>query len=181
MPEPGPWRETLRDFLRSVTTEDETGMVIRVHLYFEQLLGWGLEQHLQHPETLLSGQGLRYNQKVRFCYALGLIDDECLAFLRALGTLRNQFGHKLGKVLTDADVASLVGPLRKELQEEFQAKQDGIQAQGVPMDFPRAKMMGILIGMMPYVAFSFFEDKEQYVSELMAFHEGLRRDWNASG
>lgn len=178
MPENRLWRETLRDFMRSVSTEDDTGMVIRAHLYFEQLLGWGLEQRLDKPEAVLGGQGVTYNQKLRLCYALSIIDDECYGFLRALGKIRNSFGHDLGRQLTEDDIVALVSPLRKELRNQFEVMQTGIQAEGVPMDFPRAKMTAVLMGMMPFMAFGFFEDKEHYVEEIVAFHQQLRDDWN---
>jgi hypothetical protein len=88
-------------FVRALLEEDELGMVVRAHIHIEHQLIEFLRARLDPPEAL-DALDLDYSGRVKFALALGLSHDFKPA-LASLGTLRNNFAHKLGTKLTKQD------------------------------------------------------------------------------
>jgi hypothetical protein len=107
------------DFIKTLFGEDELGVVIRAHIYLEarllELLGL-----LVRDENHLKKLNLEYSQYVDLAVALGL-DQEHAKGLRAFGTLRNEFAHKLDSTLSDTRINSLYQSLSSVDKEIVQA------------------------------------------------------------
>lgn len=82
--------------LQALFGEDELGVVIRAHIHIEARLNEVLDRLVPYPDSL---PRLRYEQRARLACALGLKEDT-FGPLKALGDIRNRFGHKLDTKLT---------------------------------------------------------------------------------
>jgi hypothetical protein len=99
-PKPEPVSDPL---LQALFGEDELGVVIRAHIHIEARLNEVLDLLVPYPDQL---PRLRYEQRARLACALGLKED-IFPPLKALGDIRNRFGHKLDTSLTAAMVDEL--------------------------------------------------------------------------
>ena len=79
--------------------EDELGLVIRSHLYIENLLDELLVLLFPCPKHYEEMQ-LNYSVKVRLACAMGL-NPSCKSMLLAVGDIRNKFAHNLGKSIDE--------------------------------------------------------------------------------
>ena len=86
-----------RAFYEHLIAEDELGMVVRAHIHIEASIVDFLKQVVPKPNLL---PRLPYEAKIRLACALGLDHDHFPA-LKALGDIRNNFGHDLKAQLTD--------------------------------------------------------------------------------
>ncbi len=93
------------NFLTAVRGEDELGAVIRSHIYVESALVFLLE-HLVVDRKYLEKLDLDYSQRIDLAIALGLKAEHAPP-LRALGTIRNAFAHRLNAKLTKDRVDAL--------------------------------------------------------------------------
>ena len=100
-------------FYRSLVAEDELGVVVRAHIHVEASIIEFLEATVPYPKLL---PRLNYEARLRLACALGLDSDHFDSF-KALGDLRNSFGHNLTATITDAKVNELFSklpPIAKE-------------------------------------------------------------------
>jgi len=81
------------DFRKALLEDDEIGIVIRSHLYIENLLDELLSLLLPFPEEY-EEMNLSYANKVRLVCAAGF-DKNFKPMLLALGSIRNKFSHDL--------------------------------------------------------------------------------------
>lgn len=94
-------------FYQILTAEDELGVVIRAHIHLEASILDFLEATVLKPKLL---PRLPYEGKLRLACALGL-DQDYFDSLKALGDLRNQFGHNLQAALSNVTVNELYAKL----------------------------------------------------------------------
>lgn len=100
-------------FYKHLVAEDELGMVVRAHIHIEASIIDYLKQVVPNPGLL---PRLTYEARLRLACALGLDQDHFDA-LKALGDIRNRFGHNIEARLTDEAVNDLYAhmpPLAKE-------------------------------------------------------------------
>jgi hypothetical protein len=98
-----------KNFIQSVINEDELGAVIRAHLYIEAELNNYLEACFSNPKYLNKLE-LPYEKSVVLAIACGL-HERLEKPLKAIGTLRNKFAHRIGFTLDKSTVNSLVDTL----------------------------------------------------------------------
>ena len=91
-------------FAKDLGADDQTGLVIRTHAHFETALRHYVESVVAAPEHLPK---LPYDGVLRLACALGF-DTNHLAALRALGDLRNHFGHRHDATLSEENVGKLL-------------------------------------------------------------------------
>lgn len=99
-------------FIKVLMGEDELGVVVRAHIHIEARINELLEKMAAHPEYIRK-MNLDYEQLVNLAVALGL-KSESARPLKALGTLRNIFAHRLDTSLTKDRVDSLYKTLSTE-------------------------------------------------------------------
>lgn len=85
--------EKLDAFTAVLLGEDTLGVVIRAHIYIEHQLIEFIEARMSSPEVI-DALDLTYTRRVKLALALGL-PSEFKAQLHFIGTLRNQFAHRL--------------------------------------------------------------------------------------
>ena len=85
--------------------EDDLGVVIRSHIHIEAKLNELFEVIFNQPKYLES-MNLEYHQKVQIALACGL-DERFGAPLNTIGTIRNNFAHKLNAELGKNEVDSI--------------------------------------------------------------------------
>ena len=100
-------------FYEHLIAEDELGMVVRAHIHIEASIRDFLRQVVPHPDLL---PRLTYEARLRVACALGMNADHFQA-LKALGDIRNSFGHNLEASLTDAIVNDLFARLPEYAKE----------------------------------------------------------------
>jgi hypothetical protein len=99
-------------FHDSLMGEDELGVVLRAHFYIEAEIEALIAALIPFPSEL---PRLRYEQKLKLACALGF-DGSAFPPLKALGDLRNSFGHQIGAHLTSAMVRTLFDSFTAEDQ-----------------------------------------------------------------
>jgi len=102
-------------FVEALAHEDELGCVVRAHLHIEHLVDQHLELVFPNMSALRSAH-LEYDARVSILEALGYKPIITRA-LRALGSLRNSFAHRLDFKLTPDRMDNLF----KSLDPEFKA------------------------------------------------------------
>jgi hypothetical protein len=97
-------------FFQDLNSEDDIGLLIRSHLHVERAVREYIDQCVPFPAHL---PRLTYSAAVQLACSLGL-DDTYLAPLKALGKLRNHFGHNYEAELGETEIANLLASLAKE-------------------------------------------------------------------
>lgn len=103
---------------------DPVGLIIRAHIHIERLLIEFIESSLVAPAALKSLK-LDYSGRVTLALALGLPPDFDKP-LRALGTIRNGFAHRLDAGLGDQEAKILqraLGPHLKIMLDSYRTAQ----------------------------------------------------------
>lgn len=96
---------------------DPTVLVLRAHLFSENLLERLLRLKLPRGDKLVQSASFSFSQKLLIVEAMDVLNDAAISSLRALNRLRNQCAHELGKSITDADVVKVGSPLGKVFTE----------------------------------------------------------------
>ena len=123
-----------RSFYVALTGQDEIGVVIRAHIYIEQLVNEALERLIPYPDPM-EAMRLDYSQRVHLLVALGL-KEQHLSPLLALGRLRNKFAHKLDAGLTEGVVNDFFrtfdGENRQIIQNAYSSARDKLSSEPRP-------------------------------------------------
>ncbi len=85
--------------------EDDLGAVIRGHIHIESSLNKLIETHFEFPEYIKK-LNLEFHQKVLVAQAIGL-KPQYAKSLNTLGTIRNNFAHRLETKLGKNEIESL--------------------------------------------------------------------------
>ena len=96
----------------ALSGEDDLGMVVRAHIVIEHELQEFVLLAAPNPSELKFKE-MDYDEKVRLALVLGL-DPELKAALKAAGTLRNRFSHKLEMKLGEQEAKNLFATLTPE-------------------------------------------------------------------
>lgn len=109
-------------FIQDLFREDDLGAVVRVHIQIEYQLNEFIRKALKYPKRIEKSH-FDFSQSVDLALALGLRED-LGSPLKAMGTLRNRFAHKLETRLDQSSVTNLyetLSPPDKEtVQQLFQ-------------------------------------------------------------
>lgn len=97
--------------------QDELGLVLRSHLYIENLLDELLSLLIPFPEHV-EEMSLTYANKVRLACAMGL-DRELKSMLLVLGAIRNKFSHNLHQKIDSEMVKNLHGSVHENTRKHF--------------------------------------------------------------
>lgn len=98
--------------------EDDLGAVIRAHIHIESSLNSLIESHFEFPEQIKK-LNLEFHQKVIVAQAIGL-KSEYATPLNTLGTLRNNFAHRLDTELGKNEIESLYKSLKGDDKQIIQ-------------------------------------------------------------
>jgi hypothetical protein len=85
--------------------EDDLGAVIRAHIHIEATLNELIDCYFEFPGQL-KRLNLEFHQKVILAQAIGL-KEEYVRPLNTLGTMRNNFAHRLDSKLGKNEIDSL--------------------------------------------------------------------------
>lgn len=96
---------------------DPVMLVLRAHLYSENLLERLILAHLSRGDKLLENGSLTYHQKLVLVEAVEGLPDSITSSLRRLNKLRNQCAHELGKKIVEIDITKMGSPLGKTFTE----------------------------------------------------------------
>lgn len=108
-------KKEFEKFKQAIGTEtDPTMLVLRAHLFSENLLERLLTFKLPRGDKLIESGNLSYHQKLVLVDSLDCLPDAIISALRNLNKLRNQCAHELDKKITDGDVTRVGSPLGKD-------------------------------------------------------------------
>jgi hypothetical protein len=93
------------EFLDVLGTEDELGMIIRAHIHIESRLN-EIFDIVMMDSSYIDKMNLDFHDKVNLAIACGL-HQRFAAPLNNIGTLRNNFAHRLGTKITKNEADSL--------------------------------------------------------------------------
>lgn len=92
-------------FTDDLNGSDDLGAVIRAHIHIESALNKLIETHFDFPEYL-GKLNLEFHQKIIVAQAIGL-KPQYATPLNTLGTIRNNFAHRLETKLGENEIESL--------------------------------------------------------------------------
>jgi hypothetical protein len=116
---------SLEQFHAALAGEDELGVVLRSHFYIEAELEAFIDSLIPNPNSL---PRLKYEQKIKLACALGL-HTSVVPPLKALGDLRNSFGHQIGAHLTVPMLNKMHDSFVPEDQESIRKGYDKTRAE----------------------------------------------------
>ena len=96
-------------FLEALLADDDLIAVLRGHLYIETELNKLLEKIVPGCNEMLNE--LDFMQKAKVAKRMRLYGKPTMRSLQALGELRNDFAHELGRKITADDDAKIYGAL----------------------------------------------------------------------
>ena len=109
----GKHKET-QHFFEAVGDEaDLVMLVLRAHLYSENLLERLIGLKLPRGDRVLENGNLSFHQKLMLVDSLDYLPDRIVSSFRNLNKLRNQCSHELNKSITMADITRIGSPLGK--------------------------------------------------------------------
>ncbi|MEC0174355.1 hypothetical protein P4H83_05680 [Paenibacillus favisporus] len=104
-------------FMMDTSSESNLQTILRAHLYIEFELEKLLLKTLTHPD-ILRGK-LRFIDKVRFVFALGLLPKEEMDAIVKINNLRNAFAHKLEYDFSEDHLDKLIDSFSAKQHTEY--------------------------------------------------------------
>lgn len=102
-------------FKQAIGTEnDPTMLVLRAHLFSENILERIITQYLPRGDRAVENGNLTFNQKLVIVDAIDCLPDSIMSSLRNLNKLRNKCAHELDKSISNADITKIGSPIGKE-------------------------------------------------------------------
>lgn len=119
-------------FLAALNAEDDLGAVVRAHIHIESALNDLISLFFVEPKHI-DMLKLEFHEKVTLAQACGL-RSQFAPPLNALGTLRNNFAHKLDAELGKSEVDSLYksfdGEDKQVIQTSYQRTKKQFKTKG---------------------------------------------------
>lgn len=115
---PKDFKIILNNFVNYVHKRDEVSVVLKAHLFLEQVIDILLEDTLTNPEPVLQET---FYKKINILYATGVITNELKEKLLFVNSIRNKFSHEFSYSLSSEDIKKLsilVGP-KVEVPKSF--------------------------------------------------------------
>jgi hypothetical protein len=104
--------------------DESLQLVIRAHLYAEQLIFAMISERLAKPDAIDLDR-LTFPLKVRLAVAMGLMAEEVIAPLLGLNKLRNRFAHETDYRFTSDDKIDLLSSIPAGIMEVMLTDNDG--------------------------------------------------------
>lgn len=117
----------VEELAKDLGREDEMGAVVRAHIRLESIVFHFVEALLP-ASAHIKRMNLDYDGYVSLALALGL-DEQYGPSLRAMGSLRNKFAHRISTTLDTSTVNNLYTSLRPEDKQQVQVSFARIRAQ----------------------------------------------------
>jgi hypothetical protein len=130
----------------NLRADENLQLVIRAHLYAEQLLYGMLTEGLQHPAAIDLDR-LTFLTKARLAAAMGLMHPEVVPALAGLNSLRNNFAHKFDYQFTDQDKAALLNTIPPHVVQVIMTDSDGSRLY-TREDVPPERVLKVLVCLM---------------------------------
>ncbi len=130
----------------NLRADENLQLVIRAHLYAEQLLYGMLTEGLQHPAAIDLDR-LAFLTKARLAVAMGIMRSEAVPALAGLNSLRNNFAHKFNYQFTDQDKADLLNTIPPHVVQVILTDSDGSQLH-TRDDVPLERILKVLVCLM---------------------------------
>ena len=124
-------RDVVGAFSKDLSSEDEMGAVVRAHIWLENMVVQFVECFLPDPSHLKS-LSLDYDSYVGLALACGLNKDFG-PVLRAMGSLRNRFAHRLNTKLDLSTVNNLYKLLTPEQKQQVQTSFEQLRSESEPL------------------------------------------------
>lgn len=138
--------------------DENLQLVMRAHLYVEQLLFALLVEALPNPNAI-DLERLTFPTKLRLAVAMGLIAEEVIPPLTGLNKLRNGFAHKPDHKFTDKDKQDLLNTIPPYVVNVILIDGDGIVLH-TRADVPLDRILRILICVVELRRRDFVEHKK---------------------
>src|SRR5437016_6283079 len=97
-------------FLRHINSDDHLRTVLGAHLYIESVLGELIEAVVPFPEDL-NIRSRRFDERLRWALALGVLHPTEAPAYKALNDLRNELAHGLADYVTKEQTRRVVDSL----------------------------------------------------------------------
>jgi hypothetical protein len=98
------------DYLRHISADDHLRVVLGARLYIEAVLGELIGKVIPYPEEIKLA-GRRFEERLRWASALGILHPEEVPAYKALNDLRNEMAHGLAEFVTVGQVDDLIKKL----------------------------------------------------------------------
>ncbi|WP_192511647.1 hypothetical protein [Paenibacillus sp. 23TSA30-6] len=116
-------------FTTDTSSESDLQTILRAHLYIEYELEQILLKNLLHPELLRDK--LRFIDKVRFVFSMGLVPRENMDAILKINNLRNTFAHKLEYNFFEEDLNKLMDSFSNKQRTDYASYLKGETMAGV--------------------------------------------------
>jgi hypothetical protein len=126
-------------FIAALIGEDELGVVLRAHNYVEAQLMRLLETLVPYPEHLKELH-LDYAGKVHLSIAMGLRPERA-GPLKALGSIRNRFAHRLDAELSNSDTGNLYKAFHSDDKDIVQQSFERTKKKVAPAESTKFKQL----------------------------------------
>lgn len=128
-------RERDRAFYSAIEAEDDLGLVIRGQIHIENELHEFIMAVAPRPDHVKFGD-MEYSAKIRLALVLGLSTDLSRA-LSAIGSLRNDFAHKVDMNLNKSHAANIYNSFGSVAKNVTQKTYGGFRLQYPDKKFPK--------------------------------------------
>jgi hypothetical protein len=98
------------DYLRKISATDHLRIVLGAHLYIEAVLGDLVVAVVPYPEAL-NIESRRFDDRLRWACALGLLHPDEVPAYRTLNDLRNEMAHGVAEFVNVGQVDHLINTL----------------------------------------------------------------------
>jgi hypothetical protein len=105
-------------YLQHINAADPLRAVLGGHLFIEAALGELIEAVLPFPQSA-KVTGLRFDERLRWASALGILHPSEVPAYQAVNDLRNELAHGLAETVTVGQVGDLIGRLNEDQTERI--------------------------------------------------------------
>ena len=98
------------EFISYVFERDETSVVLKSHLYLEQVINKVIIKFAKNPEEFLKES---FYKKIIFLYSIGVISKDFFDRISVINNIRNKFSHNFKYKLSSEEkslLSKLIGP-----------------------------------------------------------------------
>ncbi|MFE6795330.1 hypothetical protein [Paenibacillus chitinolyticus] len=112
------FEEKYKKFSADTNTESDFQTILRAHLYIEYELERMLLGNVNNPEVIRGK--LRFVDKVRIIFALGLLPMGDMIAINKINFYRNSYAHELDYIFTEEDYNKLIDSFSPQQRKQYQ-------------------------------------------------------------
>nr|WP_154958439.1 hypothetical protein [Paenibacillus xylanexedens] len=117
-------------FIADTSSENNFQTILRAHLYIEHELEQILSKQLLYPE-ILSINKMRFSDKVKVVFAVGLVPLEDRNAILRIDKIRNDFAHKLNYNFSEEDLDKLIDSFSIKNRKEYKSYLKGEESASI--------------------------------------------------